>query len=454
MTGGIPDQEIYLEPKEPSLLEGSITFFLSYIVNFVIRFITSVVVARTLGVEGKGIYTLVLITGALMVLLISIGLGNSITYFTASKQYSPAHLFTFSVISTGLLSIFGGFTLYFAYRWFLSAQVLAGINQTQVLLIIIRIPFSLLSVFFSSIVRGKQEFIAFNAITLSGVISNLLLQSLSSRLNGGVHGAILAWLGSTVVTLGVSFWYVKEHTQIAIAFPRAMLRNLTSYGLKNHITNIFTFFNLRLDTFFINYFVGSSMVGLYSTGASTAELVWNVPNAIGSALFPKSSAMEKEAATRLTSQVCRQIVIVTFVLTSLGAITGPVLIPVFFGADFKPSVAPFLWLLPGIFGLSISKIIAANLGGIGKPLYATYTSIITLFITIVLDIIMIPIYSITGAAIASSLAYLFSTGLLIYWFSQETQIKISEIIIPRRSDISQLATLVFQQLTRMRGLLK
>jgi Na+-driven multidrug efflux pump len=87
-------------------------------------------------------------------------------------------------------------------------------------------------------------------------------------------------------------------------------------------------------------------------------------------------------------------------------------------------------------GLSISKIITANLGGIGKPQYASYTSIITLGTTIALDMILIPNYSIIGAAIASSVAYLVSAGLLIFWFSMETNIKMSRVIIPRKDDIA------------------
>ncbi len=444
MTGGMSDQGVNFETKEPGLLEGSITFFLSYVVSYLARFLTSIVVARTLGVEGKGIYSLVLISGSFIVLVFSIGLGNSITYFTANKKFSPANLFTFSVVSTGFLSIIGGLGLYLAYRWYLSDRILAGVTQYHIQLIIISLPISLLAIFLSSIVRGRQEFIAFNAIALSGVVSNLVLQGISSILRGGISGAILAWLISNIIVLGVSFWYVREHIQFIISFPRAILGQLTSYGLKSHITNIFTFFNLRLDTFFINYFTGSYMVGLYTTGASSAELVWNVPNAIGSALFPKSSAMNRDIAARLTSQVCRQVIVVSTFLTGLSAILGPFFIPLLFGSDFEASVAPFLWLLPGILGLSVSKIIAANLGGIGKPLYATYTSIITLAITIVLDILMIPVFSIVGAAIASSIAYLFSTGLLIYWFSKETSIKISDVIMPKTSDIKMLAKLFIQ----------
>lgn len=427
-----------MENKQTGLLAGSITFFLGYIFVYAARFVTSVIVARVLGVEGKGIYVLALMVGSLLVLFLSFGLGNSITYFTANKQFPPGNLFTFSIFATLLLSIFGGLLFYYAYTWYLADQILAGVNHNHILLILISLPFSLLTVFLTSIVHGRQKFVAYNLITFSGVISNLLFQIVSSLLRGGISGAIQAWVASNMVALGVSFWFVREDIHLVVPFPHSMLKPLTSYGIKNYITNLLTFFNLRLDTFFVNYFSGSSMVGLYSTGVSAAELVWYVPNAIGSALYPKSSAMNKETAARLTAQVCRQIMVISTMLTLGSAVIGPILIPLFYGSDFQAAIMPFLWLLPGVLGISISKIIAANLGGIGKPHYATYTSMITIALTILLDILMIPVYSIVGAAIASSIAYLFSTGLLIYWFSKETKIKISEVIIPRKSDMTIL----------------
>jgi len=188
----------------------------------------------------------------------------------------------------------------------------------------------------------------------------------------------------------------------------------------------------------VNFYSGPTNVGLYTTGVSTAELLWNVPNAISNALFPKSAALEKQVGAKLTAQVCRQALLVTTPLAILFGLVGIILIPVVYGNAFTASVSPFLWLLPGIIALSLSKIISAYLGGIGKPQYATYSSGITLLATIALDISLIPSLGIIGAAIASSISYTLSAILSVFWFSRETQIRWTDTVLPKASDVSYL----------------
>lgn len=445
-----PGQTEQSANRQTGILAGSILFFLGYLLVYLARFLTSVIVARTLGVEGKGIYALVLMVGSLLVLFFSLGLGNSITYYTASKQYSTRFLFSFSLLATIIISAFGGALFFFAYERYLSARILAGVTLQHVWLILLSLPFSLLTTFLSSIVHGKQEFIEFNLITLSRVYSNLVFQIVSYFLQGGIPGAIWAWLASNILSTLVTLWYVRDDIRLTLTIPRVMLRPLSSYGMKNYITNLLTFFNLRLDTFFVNYFSGASMVGLYTTGVSVAELVWYVPNAIGSALFPKSSSMPKETASRLTAQICRQALFLSTLLVLASALLGPLMIPLIYGQDFAASVTPFLWLLPGILGISLSKIISSNLGGIGKPQFATYTSIITVIITVVLDLLLIPVYSIAGAAIASTIAYLVSASFLVYWFKRETKIDIADVLIPRKEDLGILLTRTKRLWTQLR----
>lgn len=149
--------------------------------------------------------------------------------------------------------------------------------------------------------------------------------------------------------------------------------------------------------------------------------------------------MSKETSSRLTAQVCRQSLVVATLLAIGSAVVGPLLIPFFYGIDFLPSVKPFLWLLPGILGITLSKIISANLAGIGKPQYATYASGLAVFITVALDVLLIPPYGITGAAIASSIAYLTTALLTVMWFSRETHIRWVDIFLPRKDDFILLA---------------
>ena len=206
-----------------------------------------------------------------------------------------------------LISIVGGISLYLIYEGFLADTFLASIGPTYILFVLILLPFNLVSLFLSSIILGKQQLIAYNLIkNIYRVFSNLLFQIVSALSGAGLPGAILAWFFSNLVAFGATLWFVRKDFHPWRRFPRQMVRPATSYGIKNYLANLFMFFNYRLDTFFVNFYNGPVDVGLYSTGVGVAELIWYIPNAISSALFPKSSSMSKDTSTRLTAQVCRQ----------------------------------------------------------------------------------------------------------------------------------------------------
>jgi O-antigen/teichoic acid export membrane protein len=428
-----------LEQKQTGLLAGSVAFFVSSLITYAARFATSVIVARTLGVDGKGIYTLVLMIGGLLVLFLSLGLSGSITYLIASGQHKSAELSSLSIVSSIVLSVVGGLLFYIVYIFFLSERFLAGTDSMEIWLVLLSLPINLISLFLSSMLLGKQQIYAYNIINIIRVLSNLAFQLISSLMQGGVLGAIQAWLASNIVAFAVTLWFVRDDLNLRFSQSRKIIRPALSYGSKNYIANLFTYFNYRLDAFLVNYFSGNASVGLYSVGVSTAELLWYVPNAISVPLFPKSSVLEKEVAARLTAQACRQTLLVAALLASIFAAAGPFIIPFVYGSNFQDSVLPFLWLLPGVLSVSLSKLISANLSGLGKPQYATYTSGITVVITLVLDILLIPLYDITGAAIASSLAYIASTILSIIWFSRETGTSWAHVIVPRVEDVTTLA---------------
>lgn len=428
-----------MEQRQTGLFAGTATFFFSSLLVYAARFATSVIVARTLGVEGKGIYTLVLMLGSLLSLFLSFGFSGSITYLTASKQFSSKALYSFSIIASIILSVAGGIIFFIAYNRFFSQGFLTGTDVAQIMLVLLLLPVNLATLFLSSIIQGKQQLLAFNFINILRVLSNLGLQIISSLLHGGVMGAILAWAISNIVAFLVVLWFLRADITIKLKYPAGIIRPAVSFGSKNYIANLFTFFNYRLDSFLVNFYLGPTSVGLYSVGVSTAELIWYIPNAISNALFPKSSTLENHVAARLTAQACRQTLFVAAILTLLFAIIGPLLIPWIYGADFQASVPAFLWLLPGILGVSLSKIISANLSGLGKPQYATYTSTVTVVLTIVLDILLIPPLGIVGAAIASSISYLCSAMISVIWFNRETQIRWIDVILPKPSDLSILA---------------
>jgi O-antigen/teichoic acid export membrane protein len=266
-------------------------------------------------------------------------------------------------------------------------------------------------------------------------LSNLLLQALAAWFHLGVSGAIGAWMGANIGALLLALWFNRDGLRFKLTEVKALLRAALSYGIKSYLANLMTFFNYRLDSFLVNYFLGQGSVGQYTTGVSVAELLWYVPNAVSNALFPKASTLDDATANRVTAQICRLLILLLIPLALLFSLGGSWLIPWFYGEAYRPSVAPFLWLMPGIVGIALNKVLSANLSGRGKPQYAAYTSAATIGVTVALDIILIPRLNITGAAIASTVAYLISAGLSVFWFCRDAAMGWTQVLAPRSSDV-------------------
>jgi O-antigen/teichoic acid export membrane protein len=420
--------------KQTGLLVGSTLFFLASLIIFVTRFAASIIVARTLGVEGKGIYTLVLTISSLLVMFLDFGLASALTYLVASGQYPPRQILSFALWTTLFIWIAGSIGFYALYTLSLSQTFLAGVPPVYIQWVLIFLPINILTSLYLAIILGLQNIFAYNLVNISRAVLNLIFLLLSSSLRLGITGAIWSWLIANLCACLLVLWFLRKDIGLIPHAPRKILESSLHYGIKSYPANIFTLFTYRLDTFFVNFYSGASSVGLYSTGVSSAELLWYVPNAISSALFPKSATLDKDVGAQLTARVCRQTLFLMIPLAIFFGIIGRILIPLFFGLNFIGSVIPFLLLLPGIVGMVLSKIIFANLSGSGRPQFATYSSIVTFAVTVGLDILLIPIYDIAGAAIASTIAYLLGSFLSVFWFSRQSKIRWHQIIVPTGRD--------------------
>jgi O-antigen/teichoic acid export membrane protein len=97
------------------------------------------------------------------------------------------------------------------------------------------------------------------------------------------------------------------------------------------------------------------------------------------------------------------------------AILAPVLIPVVFGRGYQSAVVA-LWLLsPGAVFLALNQVLANLLQGRGRPLVISVSEGVGAVCTVALLAILIPLYGIRGAAIASTVAYGIVTVFLLVW---------------------------------------
>ena len=379
-----------MQDRPPGMLKSSVTFFIASIVIFLARFLTSIIIARSLGPDGKGIYFLVLSTATIFTLVISFGLNSAVTYFTASKKFPIMHLFGFILLAVIILGAIGVIIFFTAYQAILSTTVLKDVNPIFIYIILALLPFNLFSSLSMSILLGEQRILTYNLIEISRALLILVLQILSFLIGAGINGAIFAWVTANLLVFIVTLYLLRDQFHIPDQSSMTVVRPAFLYGIKSYLANLLTFFNYRLDSYFVNYFINPSAVGLYSTSVSTAEFIWYVPNAVSNALFPKVAGLDTKVASAITARACRITLLLTSSLAVLIGVIGIWAIPFIYGEPFRPSVPPFLWLLPGILGISMSKVISADLSGRGLPQYTTWSAAITLIVTIILRSLVNP----------------------------------------------------------------
>jgi O-antigen/teichoic acid export membrane protein len=185
-----------------------------------------------------------------------------------------------------------------------------------------------------------------------------------------------------------------------------ILKNSIGYGLKSYLACFFAFLVLRADLLMISYMLDTEQAGHYSVSTTLADLLYLLPTAIGTILFPKLSSLRDEKENwALTQKVMWISALILLPIILIAAFMAHPIIIFFYGASFEPAAAPFVILCIAIFFYGINNMISIHLASIGMPWFAVHTWIAASILNIVLNLFLIPVYGISGAAISSLICY-------------------------------------------------
>ena len=393
--------------------------FLTRVLCLGLSIINGAIVARLLGPSGKGELAVTLMIPSLLSLVLNFGINVANVYYTGSRKINVPTLISNSVAMALMFTAITVpiYAILFRTGWL--EQLVPGLNPHLLLIASIIIPIGLLGNYFNSVLLGQQRIPLVNLITLIQAICSLILVILLvGLLRMGVKGAIVGAPLAAMVFLCLTAWMLGlRKLDFLPRWRWSIIRQTLSFGLRGHIGNIFQFFNYRLDIFIVNYFLGVSSVGFYVIAVKLAELVWYVPNAVGFVIFPKASASTAQEMNNFTPKVFRGTLLI-IVLGALGLATvGAPMIKLVYSAVFLPSFKPMLVLLPGVVLLGAAKVLTNEIAGRGKPQYNSINAFVSLVLTVIFGLILIPRYGIVGAAAASTISYTV-TFILAVWFYQ------------------------------------
>lgn len=419
-----------------NFIKKSLAIFTTSVSLFFLNTITSVIIARTLGPEGKGVFTIIFLVPSFLLMFSNLGISVANIYYIGKREDKLEDIVSNSVFFSIVLGV-AGISLFALAFPQLNKLFFHGIASYFFFLAVCILPLSLFNSFAGGILLANRKIKDVNLLSIIPAVSYLSLFLASSLfVKNRIIGATFAQICSVCIATGWSVWRLNKISPLRVKFYPQLAKKHLSFGLKGYIANFTTFLTYRFDMFLVSYFLNPSEVGYYGLAVGLAELIWYVPNSINAMLYPTLSASSTKEANDFTPKVCRNTVFIVS-LTSLALVfSGRFVINILYGEVYLPSLKPFLTLLPGVTILTIGKLLSSYTTGRGKPIFATYASIIALVSNTLLNLILIPRWGITGAAFSSTVAYSFTALFILIAYLKMSGNALKDTLLIKKEDFA------------------
>jgi O-antigen/teichoic acid export membrane protein len=440
-------------PPAGNPLSGRFLFNINFVfvctlVSNTVGFFAIILLARSLGPDGRGVVALYQAAVALGYAFLNLGIASAVFYYVTRREVTARQAMetgaTISLFSAAVTALGVAVTALFLEHH------LEG-RDVPYALAILAVPAVIQLRVADGLLRAAGRFGAMNALEVGSPVVLLICLG-ATELTVGLTVESAVWVLSLAVLVPLAAAYILLGLD---AWPRrfapvSSIRKTLAFGGQIQATTLIQLFNYRLDVFLILVFVNTAGVGLYTVAASQTEGLLIIANSVAIVLLTNITAGDDANAAHLTPVVCRNTLLVTGVAALVAAAIAPLWLTAVFGADYAGSVLPYLCLLPGTVALSGAKILAAYVFSRGRPIINAWIALATLLATIPTDIVLIYALGVSGAAIGTSLGYVLSLALTAVAYRRLSGRPLLEALVPQRSDLAIYTGALRSGLSRLR----
>jgi O-antigen/teichoic acid export membrane protein len=407
-----------IAPHDPRRLRTDV--FLTFgakVLVMGLQAVATVVVARSLGPGGRGVFYVALGLTLILAQLGTIGLGVANTYVAAQAHANARRLTWISLFAAaciGSILIFGGFALHELFP-----DALPNLTATDLSLALAAVPAALAAVYLQGILVGLGRMVPYNAVEVVQALGTLVGLVIGFKLLGfGPTG------GLAVMVAGFYFaglTYAAILLVISPPSPRgaastSALRRMVVFSLKIYGASLCMFLLLRLDTLLVNAYLGKDEAGYYSAATAVADAVMVLPVVIGLNLLPR---IARDGGWKPTAEIFSGVALIYGLVCLISVLLAGPGIELLFGTAFEPAVSLYYWLAPGVFCLGMTSILANHFAGRGMPLAAVLIWVPGLVLNVGLNIAFLESEGTYVASLASSIGYAVVLGLAVVLFARE-----------------------------------
>ncbi len=331
--------------------------------------ITFILIARYLGPEGQGQFSVMISGLATLVILTGFGSGHSYAYHaprTDPEEFisGAVTIILFQIVS---VSIIWGLAV-----TFFRAAFFPSLTEETLVYAVILAPVYCLYVQTVTLLRIGLSMRSANYANLLQSFSFLAVLPIIFILNGAsLTGAVFAYFVSISFGAIGSLWLMSKMFNLRLARLRigAAVR-LLGFGTRVHIGNVHKELMYKADLYLVAQILNPYQAGLYSVALKMAESILRFPDVIGVVLLPKVAASTSDNSNTITPIVCRVAFQVVTVIVLVVLVTGHLVIELLLGPEYLRVMGIFIALAPGILAITVWKLLVNDI--IGRGLLFAY----------------------------------------------------------------------------------
>lgn len=420
------------------MLKTTANSLVTSIVVLLIGFLYSVIVARLLGPEGRGIYSTAQMISALISGVALLGLPQAYIY---NKRLSEKNAYVFLIKSSMVVILISVF-LYGASIFIFDSEYLSSYKTSFFSLVVVT---SLLC-FFQQASQVNEDLKAYNKSKIATPIINLILIGCIYYMSFEVEvlDVININIFSFVFTLSIlALPLIKREKSVSKKASSLSFSDVKGYSYKYYGTTISGVFINNIDKIFLMTKGSLTDFGLYSVAYATSRLIGLIPETFSTVIFSKFAGVKNVEISVVISKAFSCLFIPLILLTFLCSIIAIELFPLIFGQEYKNATLPFCILIFECVISGMGWLLAQRFNASGMPGVVFLRQILSIIPLII--VFVIPVnqgfvlsFIISIALLMSSLLRLFITIFLYERILNEAKPK----FIPKLEDYKYLTVVM------------
>lgn len=411
---------------------------------------TGIITARLLGPHDRGLFTLLVMLPQTLVTFVKMGVAQANVYYIRRARVPVETVASNSLVLCAIVSVVVFLAAYFGGQWFIEPFT-EGAPWSYVWLALVLVPFLLIESYFMAILQAVEAFGAYNLQSIyKAVMSFVGIATAVLLLDGRLWAALMS---QVTVLAAANLWLLYQVSQVSrysFRWDWKVGRGTLDFGAKSYVQTLAAHLHYRIDLYLIALLLTPEQVAFYSIAVNMTHPILQIPDAIGTVIFPKLAGSSDEQAHERTAVTCRHTLFTTLVAAIFYAGVGSQLMVLFYGERYSPAIPPMFMMLPGIIMISLYQILSRNFTSRNRQQVNIIAAGVALAVNATSNLILIPRFGIVGAALSTAISYSLAAGILLTVFVRDSGRSVRQTVLVTMDDLARYSQLVSATSARFR----